>query len=134
MTSSLNSNRTANYLGLSRLCLFILIFIGPYNSVNDSFADATITIAESGREYQSHVDQNLGRSLMYGVEYVARLQVVNGDDYLCGIGSNEDNSNLKRNLEKSSLSLSSDDISSIKSIESEEIIVPSDHYPGTFVL
>lgn len=95
--------------------------------MNDSFVDATITIAESGREYQSHVDQNLGRSLMYGVEYVARLQVVNGDDYLCGIGSNEDNSNLKRNLVKPSLSLSLDD--SIKSIESEEIIVPSDHYP-----
>lgn len=135
-SSFLNDNKTTNYLRLSHLCIFLFIFLGPNKSSNLFFVDATITIAESGREYQSHVDQNLGRSLMYGVEYVARLQVVNGDDYLCGAGS-KDGSNVKRNLrEKVSLgksSLSSSSLDSITSIgyniDSEEIIVPSDHYP-----
>lgn len=104
--------------------------MGSYNSINNSFVDATITIGESGREYQSHVDQNIGRSLMYGVEYVARLQVINGDDYLCGVESNEENITVKRNLVKSSLSSVDKSIVGYDTnIESEEIIVPSDHYP-----
>lgn len=135
-SSSMNANRTTNYLRLSHLCITLFIFLRPHKSSNLFFADATITIAESGREYQSHVDQSLGRSLMYGVEYVARLQVVNGDDYLCGVRS-KDGSNAKRNLRhKVSLgksSLPSSSLDSITSngynIESEEIIVPSDHYP-----
>mmetsp|Transcript_7826 Transcript_7826/g.11494 ORF Transcript_7826/g.11494 Transcript_7826/m.11494 type:complete len:635 (-) Transcript_7826:48-1952(-) len=67
---------------------------------------ATITLSESGKQYQSFPETSFGNSLSYGYEYVARLQVLPNDLYLCKNYTNKDDRS-----------------------DRDEIIVPADNVP-----
>lgn len=121
-----------------QISLLLFIFFG----LGTTLIDATITIGETGTEYQSHVDQTIGRPLIYGVEYIARLQVLEGDEYLCGDddskGVHESLSNFlipdsKSSSLRTSFSSTAHTIEDgSNEMESEDIIVPSD-YPVAII-
>jgi hypothetical protein len=67
---------------LSLLALLVQIQIEP--------AGATITLADSGKQYRSVQEEHFGHLLSYGVEYVARLQTVENDPFLCQSDSDAD--------------------------------------------
>ena len=81
-TSTCTGRLTARSALVSLVCICILAALPK--------ASSTITIAGTGQHFSSRPDRIVGSSWMDGVEYMARMQLIDSDPDLCPLPSDDD--------------------------------------------